>query len=113
MSTRLMKNFGELKLLKEASPQMRKKILLNCKKTLLCCLCECALNVLKGNVPLKKSQKSKLSRFKHKLRKLTSKKTRERIKKRIVQSCGFISALHDRSFYRRNHGTVGLSSGRS
>jgi len=93
MSARLMKNFAELKLLKEASPGMRKKIMKNCKKTLMCCLCECALNVLKGNVPLKKAQKSKLSRFKQKLRKLSSKKTRQNIKRRIVQSGGFIGAL--------------------
>ena len=93
MSTRLMKNFVELKLLKEASPKMRKKIMKNCKQTLLCCLCECALNVLKGNVPLKKAQKTRLSRFKQKLRKLTSKKTRQKIKRQIVQSGGFIGAL--------------------
>ena len=32
MSARLMKNFAELKLLKSASPEMRKKIMKNCKK---------------------------------------------------------------------------------
>ena len=93
MSARLTENFFKLKLLKEASPKMRKKILKDCKKNLLCCICECALNVLKGNVPLKKSQKSKLRRFKERLRKLVSKKTRVKIKKRIVQSGGFIGAL--------------------
>src|ERR1043165_3033264 len=93
MSTRIMKNFAQLKLLKAASPEMRKKIMEKCKKTLMCCLCECALNVLKGNVPLKKSQKSRLSRFKQKLRKLTSKKTRQNVKRRIVQTGGFLGAL--------------------
>jgi hypothetical protein len=93
MTARIKENFFKLKLLNDATPKMRKKILKDCKRNLLCCICECALNVLKGNVPLKKSQKSKLARFKERLRKLASKKTRAKIKKRIVQSGGFIGAL--------------------
>ena len=93
MSSRLLKNLENLKLIKEASPNVRKHILKECKKNILCCICECALNILKGNVPLKKSQKSKLGRFKHKLRKLASKKTHSKVKRRIIQSGGFIGAL--------------------
>lgn len=93
MSDRLKKNFEKLRLINESSPKMRKRILSNCKPDLLCCLCECAMNVLKGNVPLKKSQKSKLSRFRHMLRKLALKKTGVKIKKRIVQTGGFLGAL--------------------
>jgi|ERR1700733_1125585 len=93
MSSRLLKNLQHLKLIKEAPPIARKHILKECKKNILCCICECALNILKGNVPLKKSQKSKLARFKQKLRKLASKKTRSKVKKRIIQSGGFIGAL--------------------
>src|ERR1700733_2785966 len=93
MSSRLMKNLQNLKLIKEASPNVRKHILKDCKRNLLCCICECALNILKGNVPLKKSQKSKLARFKQRLRNLASKKTRSKVKRRIIQSGGFIGAL--------------------
>ena len=93
MESSLEDKFEKLKLLKDSSPKVRKEILKECKSSLLCCLCECALNILKGNVPLKKAQKSRLARFKHKLRKLASKKTRVKIKKRIVQSGGFIGAL--------------------
>ena len=93
MSSRLKKYLAKLRLLKQASTKVRKTILKNCNKNLLCCICECAKNVLKGNVPLTKPQKSKLSRFKKKLRNLVSKKTRATVKKKLVQSGGFIGAL--------------------
>ncbi len=93
MSSRLKKMFVKLKLLKKASAKVRKKILKNCNKTLLCCICECAKNVLKGKVPLSNPQKSRLSRFKNKLRHLASKKTLVKVKKKIVQSGGFLGAL--------------------
>lgn len=93
MSSPLEEKFEKLRLLKESSPKVRKRILKDCNTSLLYCLCECALNVLKGTVPLEKAQKKRLGRFKHKLRKLASKKTRVKIKKRIVQTGGFIGAL--------------------
>lgn len=93
MSSRLKKYFAKLKLLKKATSKVRKNILKNCNRNLLCCLCECAKNVLKGNVPMTKPQKCKLRRFKKKLRNLVSKKTRVTIKKKIIQSGGFIGAL--------------------
>lgn len=93
MTAPLKEKFEKLRLLKESSPKVRKRILKDCNTSLLYCLCECALNVLKGVVPLEKAQKKRLGRFKHKLRKLASKKTRVKIKKRIVQTGGFIGAL--------------------
>lgn len=93
MASRLKKYLAKLKLLKQASAKVRKNILKNCNKNLLCCICECAKNVLKGNVPLTKPQKSKLRRFKKKLRNLVSKKTRAAVKKKLVQSGGFLGAL--------------------
>src|SRR6218665_1893165 len=88
MSKRLQKYHVQLKLLKEASAIMRKEILKNCKKYLLCCLCECAQNVLKGNVPMTKAQKTKLARFKKKLREFASKKTRATVKRKLAQTGG-------------------------
>jgi len=93
MSSRLKKYYTKLKLLKEATTKTRKDILKDCSKGLLCCLCECAKNVLKGNVPLTKVQKTKLKRFKKKLRDLSSKKVNVETKKEIVQSGGFLGAL--------------------
>ena len=73
------------------STKVKKNIVKNCNKT--CCLCQCARNVLKGNVPFSNPQKNKLHRFRQKLRDLASKKTRVTIKKKLLQSGGFLSAL--------------------
>src|SRR6218665_2327555 len=97
MSSRILKYLGHLRLLKKASSKMRKKIMKGCNRGLLCCLCECAQNVLKGNVPLSKPQKSKLSRFRYKLRSLASKKTRVVVKKKIVCSDWWIPRSVDTS----------------
>ena len=65
----------------------------DCTRNLLCCVCECVKNVLKGNVPLSKAQKSKLVRHRDKLRRLVLKKTRIADKKKLVQSGRFLSVL--------------------
>src|SRR6218665_3326565 len=93
MSSRILKYLDHLRMLKKATSKMRKKIMTGCNRSLLCCLCECAQNVIKGNVPLSKPQKSKLSRFRDKLRILALKKTRVVVKKKIVQTGGFLAAL--------------------
>src|SRR6218665_1128003 len=90
MSSRHKKHLAMVELLKKASPKVRSEILKNC---LLCCICECAKNVLIGNVPLTKAQKSKLSRHKNKLRQLVLKKTRVADKKKLIQTGGFLGAL--------------------
>ena len=59
------------------------------------CLCECALNILHGNVPLTTAQKQKLRCHKNTLRTLGSKKISltKKKKKLVNQKGGFISAL--------------------
>ena len=68
-------------IVKEADPQVMKAI------------CECAHNVLKGNVPLSKSQFSKLKRHRKHLHLLTDKKVSQKRKKKVLQTGGFIGAL--------------------
>ena len=55
---------------------------------------ECCVNVLKGNVPLSRPQKQRLSRYKKVIRRLGS-KTRLSTsgKRRLVQTGGFLGAL--------------------
>src|SRR6218665_1464287 len=86
MSKRLQKYHVQLKLLKEASAIMRKEILKNCNKYLLCCLCECVQNLFKGNVPVTEAQKTKLARFKTKLREFATKKTLVAVKRKLAQT---------------------------
>jgi hypothetical protein len=57
------------------------------------CFCECALNVLKGHVPLKRQQLDCLRRHKRILKKLILKKTPLKQKKKILQTGGFLGAL--------------------
>jgi len=56
-------------------------------------MCECAKNLLKGNVPLSPAQLRTLRRHKQKLRQLAVKKTSLAKKKKLVQSGGFLGAL--------------------
>jgi len=57
------------------------------------CLCECAKNIIKGNVKLTTLQRSKICRRKQSFRKLVLKKTPLKEKREIVQSGGFLGAL--------------------
>ncbi len=59
----------------------------------VCCVAECARNVLKGRVPLTSTQKKKLTRRKHALRQMSLKKTTYKKKRKIIQSGGFLGAL--------------------
>src|SRR6218665_166239 len=93
MSSKLKKYLDMLELLENASPPVRRQILKYCTKNLMCCICECAKNVLLGAVSHTPSQKSKLARHKNKLRRLVLKKTRVSEKKKLIQSGGFLGAL--------------------
>lgn len=72
---------------------MQKSMIKAADGDLVRCLCECALNILKGNVRLTPPQKSKLTRHKHSLRQLASGKLKIGKKKKILQKGGFLSAL--------------------
>lgn len=63
-----------LLLLRRASPNLIK------------CICECALNILIGNVPLKTQEKKRLRKYVDVLRKLADKKKRN--KKRVILQTG-------------------------
>lgn len=95
MTVKRLKKYAKfLKALHAASPKKRKQMLKQTKdREFICCVCEIAKNVLKGNVPLSMSQKSKLKRMKGSLRLLALKKTPVKKKKKIIQSGGFLGAL--------------------
>ena len=88
MSKRLRKYAPVLKLLDKSSPAARKRLLKDiCSADFLECMCDCAKNIIKGNVPLTPSQKRQLSRRKRLLKKLALNK------RKIIQSGGFLGAL--------------------
>lgn len=57
-------------------------------KDLRSCICECALNVLKENVPLSKNQWIKLKRLRKPIEVLASKRVPVKKKKTIIQQKG-------------------------
>ena len=56
-------------------------------------LCECVHNTLKRNVSLNPPQKIKLHKFKKQLRTLADKKKSVKLKKRTLQTGGFLGTL--------------------
>ena len=78
---RLRKNGPALRLLQKAPTSLQKNILDKASPELIRCICECAHNVLQGNVTLSRHYKKKLSQHKTKLRKLTDRKVALKKKK--------------------------------
>lgn len=95
MSSRIKRNAPLLKALYQATPLKRKDILAHCSPDFIRALCEIALNLLKGNIPLSPSQYKKLKRQRKVIRLLADKKTGLKHKHRILkrQSGGFILPL--------------------
>ena len=82
VSQRLKKHANELVYLQKASPCIRKHLITKADRSLVDCLCECADNILRGNVSLTKPQKEKLARNKAGLRALTKKSSLSKRRKR-------------------------------
>lgn len=94
MSHNLRKNALLLKLLSKATPVASKAILKTGDRDLINALCECSLNVLKGNVPLTCRQKKRLSRYKSTLRELANRKYSVKKKRQaLMQKGGFLQYL--------------------
>jgi hypothetical protein len=79
--------------LKMHGSDMHKHIKRKADGSLVDCLCECADNILRDNVPLTKLQKEKLKRNKAGLRALTKKSVSLKQKKAILQKGGFLGSL--------------------
>ena len=72
---------------------MQKRILGKALPELIRCLCDCAHNVLQGNIEISHHHKGKLKPHKSKLRKLADRKVALKIKQRIIQKGGFLLIL--------------------
>lgn len=92
-SARLKRNAPLLKVLAKATPKRRKDILRGCSPDLLQTLCEIALNLLKGNIPLSLQQYQKLKRYKKNIRLIADKKASVKSKRRVLQTGGFLFPL--------------------
>lgn len=84
----------DLELIKTCPKPLRKELLKKLPTRSVKAVCECSLNVLKGNIPLTSHQKKSLSKYKSTIRKIGSKKgSLFQKKKLIVQKGGFLNIL--------------------
>ena len=87
-----MSTLKHLKLLNKT--KKKSAFLKKCPNTVIKGVCECALNLLKGNISITKRQKNKLIPYKRVLRRLGEKKVPLFKKRRfLVQKGGFLSVL--------------------
>ena len=93
-SRRVRRNAVILSSLNACPPSMRNSMIQKAPPDLIDAICECVLNILRGNVKLSKSQKEGLQKHKHKLRKLAAKGVPRKQKKTLLnQKGGFMSVL--------------------
>lgn len=84
----------DLELIRSCPNKLRKHFLKKLPNRTVKAICECTLNVLKGNVPLSTTQKRSLAKYKSTLRKIGTKKGSLFTKKKlIVQQGGFLNIL--------------------
>ena len=93
MSECLKRNAAILRLLQKLKPSTARAVMKEASPDLIKALCECTLNILKGNIKLTTTQKKKLARYKNILRILAVKRTSLKKRKTILQSGGLIGAL--------------------
>ena len=90
---RLKKHAKTLEFLQKVPAPLRRSILQKASPELIHCICDCAHNILQGNVSISSQQKAKLSKYKTKLRQLTDRKVSQQKKKKLIQTGGFLPLL--------------------
>lgn len=84
----------QLELIKICPRHLRKNLLKRLPSSGIKAICECILNVLKGNVLLSKQQKKCLSKHKNTLRQIANKRGSLFTKKKLIlQKGGFLNVL--------------------
>ena len=84
MSECLKRNAAVLRLLQKLKPSTARSVMKEASADLIKALCECTLNILKGNIKLTTAQKKKLARYKNILRSLAVKRTSMKKRKTIL-----------------------------
>ena len=94
MSKRIKRNLPIFKALLALKPSERRIFLCQGSDDLILALCEIALNVLKGNVPLTSDQYSKLNKQKKFIKLFANRKTGVKHKRKVLtQTGGFLLPL--------------------
>ena len=93
MADRLKKHLELMKILHKAKPKLKKGILANVDDDVIKCICECCLNILKGNVEITDQQKVKLHRYKRQLYALCERKPLKAKRAILNQTGGLVPAV--------------------
>ena len=88
MSKHMKDNLPYLQVLVKSKPKLRKLLIEHGPVSMITSICECALNLLKGVIPLTPRQKRRLTRYKTHLRGLASKKVSRKRKKQFLNQKG-------------------------
>lgn len=88
MSLRLKRNLPLLRALVRATPKERKTLLGHCSSDLILSLCEIALNLLKGRIPLTLTQLKNFKRQKTAIKLFANKRTSLQKKRHAIQQSG-------------------------
>ena len=80
----LKKHAGVFKWLKNAKPNKIKTFIKSADNKFIKTVCECSLNVLRGNVPISNKHKQSLKKYKKDLRHLANKKVSLNQKKKLL-----------------------------
>lgn len=97
MSRRVRTHAVLLKTLAHCSAKHRRQLLKTADRGLIDAICECVVNVLRGNIKLSPVHKRSLGKHKRHLRKLADRKTPLKERKRIItQRGGFFIPLLSR-----------------
>ena len=93
MSSRVERQVHLLQAIAEGHPQVVKAILRGADNDLIKCLAECALNLLRGNIVLTPDEKTKLIKYRQKIRNIAGKKQTLKDKHKTIQTGGLAAAL--------------------
>jgi hypothetical protein len=90
---RFKSQYYSLHVLKDAKPQARRALLTTANDELITAIVELAINTLNGNHKLTKEDKSKLTKYKSRLRALVNPKISFKNKRKLLIQKGFIVPL--------------------
>ena len=93
MSRRLRKAAPVIMALSKSPRSIRNSVIESAPNELVDCICECAHNLLKGNVSLSPVQFKRLKRYRKQLRQLTAKQATRKEKRTILQKGGFLGII--------------------
>lgn len=93
MSKRIKKYVETLNYLSKCDRRTGKSIINSANSELINCISDICYNMLRGNLKINSTQKTKLDKYKNNIRKIANKKATQKSKKELIQKGGFLGAI--------------------